>query len=72
MAEVKIDSTRCKACKLCISVCPAKHLDFSLELSEIGLPYIKIKEGTHCIGCGFCFLICPDSCIEIDEESHSL
>ena len=56
-----IASDRCKACKLCIGVCP-KHV---LELDEsvvnaLGYHPIRLTDAAACTSCALCARICPD------------
>lgn len=68
MAEVKLDTSRCKGCFLCASVCPKKFLIPSDELGPKGFGLIKKDDTKECIGCSSCYKVCPDYCIEIIEK----
>ncbi len=68
MAKLTIDKDRCKACGLCVSVCPKKVLQLSEEEFNIkGYTPIKVMAIEDCIGCGMCGMICPDYVIKIEK-----
>ncbi len=68
MAKLTIDKDRCKACGLCVSVCPKKVLKLSEEEFNIkGYTPIKIVAIEDCIACGMCGMICPDYVIKIEK-----
>ncbi|ABQ47062.1 MULTISPECIES: ferredoxin family protein [Thermotoga] len=64
---ITIDSERCKGCGLCISVCPAKVIEFSHRYNSKGY-HPAVYKGNGCIACGFCYLTCPDVCITVFRE----
>lgn len=70
MAKIKLDTSRCKGCFLCASVCPKGILVPSNELGAKGfeLVHLNKEKENECIGCGMCYRMCPDYCIEIVEE----
>ena len=67
MAEVKLNSSRCKGCFLCMSVCPKGVFVKAKELGEKGFEMVTIDKSKECIGCGQCYKMCPDYCIEITQ-----
>ena len=52
----------CKACGICVSVCPTDVL--ALVSSEI-----QIKDRDACIGCDNCELSCPDFVLKVVKEN---
>ena len=68
MTKITIKRDLCKACGLCIEVCPKKILKFDKELNKLGYPSIVVSDKDKCIACLRCALICPDSCIEIYKK----
>jgi 2-oxoglutarate ferredoxin oxidoreductase subunit delta len=66
MPAIKLNTKRCKGCFLCVSVCPAKALSPSGELSPKGYETVKIDED-KCLKCGTCYRICPDYVFEITD-----
>lgn len=67
MTPASVDINRCKACGLCVSICPKKaiSIDSSLE-SRYGTGCAVISD--ECIGCGSCFIVCPDIAITVRKE----
>lgn len=68
MQSIKLDSSRCKGCYLCVNVCPKGVLVPSDEIGAKGFPIVQIDNDKECVGCGACFKMCPDYCIEIKES----
>ena len=56
---------KCKACEMCISVCPKKILALSSNLNNKGYNIVHCIDESACIGCMFCAKMCPDAVIEI-------
>lgn len=67
MAKVNINESRCKGCKLCISVCPKKIVIVRDKLNSKGYHPVGIEDMEKCIGCAFCAMICPDCVIEVEK-----
>jgi len=68
MPKVEVDDNRCKACYLCVSVCPRKCLGKSTTISKKGyFPAVQTNPA-DCIGCKMCYMICPDVAITITKE----
>ncbi|GAB6137935.1 4Fe-4S binding protein [Halanaerobaculum tunisiense] len=66
MAQVKINSQKCKGCKLCTTVCPQEIVVMSDQKTNAkGFQPAEITDQEQCIGCGFCAAICPDLVIEV-------
>ena len=67
MPKVKINEMYCKACGLCIEVCPKKSLKRAEKLNASGVAAPEWKETRKCTGCGMCYIMCPDAAIEIER-----
>ncbi len=69
MIQITIDENRCKACGLCVEVCPVKALRINpAHLAAYGkgcAEYIN-----KCIGCASCATVCPDIAITIKEVAE--
>lgn len=66
MAKIEIDKDKCKACFLCVSVCPKGLLKQSKKLNKKGFPAVEYEQKAgECLGCAMCAVICPDCCIEV-------
>jgi 2-oxoglutarate ferredoxin oxidoreductase subunit delta len=73
-----IDTERCKACGLCISVCPQHLLHPSPGLNRRGYHPVELLspddtevQSGGCTGCALCALICPDVAITVLREPSS-
>jgi len=70
--SIIIDKELCKACYLCISVCPNEVIAISNGLNQQGYYPVEFKEnektGKGCIACSICATICPDIAIEVYRE----
>lgn len=65
-ASVKILDERCKACELCVVVCPQGNLKLSTKLNHSGFhPAEFTYRGAkgECTGCAICYWVCPDFAI---------
>lgn len=65
MPKITVREERCKACGLCISVCPKKVLAASERINAKGFHPTEMKHPELCIGCQMCAQICPDQVIEV-------
>ncbi len=64
MGHIVIDSTKCKACYLCINECPKKLLKPGEELNSLGERTVVFDDAEgKCIGCAMCATRCPDLAI---------
>lgn len=67
---VWVDESRCKACDICVWVCPAGVLAMRLEPSSTLGAMIEIVAPQDCIGCNSCELNCPDFAIFVADNSE--
>lgn len=63
--SVHISDKRCKACGICVELCPEGVLvepppHFKAEVANIAA----------CTGCGICQLVCPDWAISVEGTSY--
>lgn len=66
MAKVVFAEDRCKACGLCIEVCPRKILALKEGvLNKKGYSPCHCIDESKCIGCAMCATMCPDCVIEV-------
>jgi 2-oxoglutarate ferredoxin oxidoreductase subunit delta len=67
---VWVDESRCKACDVCVSVCPAGVLAMRPEPASTLGAMVEIVAPQDCIGCNDCELHCPDFAIFVAEKSE--
>lgn len=66
---IKLNQDKCKACELCISVCPKECLDLDQEEVNVkGYHPVTLADPDECIGCARCAVICPDAVINVYRE----
>ncbi|MGG7073272.1 4Fe-4S binding protein [Campylobacter sp. 9BO] len=65
---VWVDESRCKACDVCVSNCPAGVLGMRLEASAVLGKMIEVVHPDACIGCRDCELHCPDFAIYVAQK----
>ena len=64
MGRIIINKDRCKACYLCLEVCPKKAIEKDTKLNVKGYYPAVFNEEKGCIGCAICARSCPDLAIE--------
>ena len=69
-APVWIDTTRCKACDVCVSVCPAGVIAMVPEPTSTLGAMISVQNPESCIGCNDCELTCPDFAIYVADKKE--
>lgn len=67
---VWVDTAKCKACDVCVSVCPAGVLAMKPEPTSTLGAMISIVAEESCIGCNDCELSCPDFAIYVADKSE--
>ena len=67
---VWVDESRCKACDVCVSVCPAGVLAMAPEPTSTLGAMVRVKHPESCIGCFNCELSCPDFAIYVAEKGE--
>lgn len=67
---VWVDTNRCKACDVCVSVCPAGVLAMKPEPTSTLGAMISIIASESCIGCNDCELSCPDFAIYVADKKE--
>ena len=62
MPKITIDESGCRACSLCVEICPVDVLamDDAEELAQVA-------REDDCIGCTSCVYLCPSRCIEVTD-----
>lgn len=65
---VWVNKNNCKACDVCVSVCPSGVLGMVYDSSSTLGAMISIEHPEACIGCMDCELSCPDFAIYVAEK----
>lgn len=72
--KIILDREACKACYLCVSVCPQNVITVSENLNQKGYYPAEFteadlsEEDRTCTGCASCAVMCPDVAIEVYRE----
>lgn len=64
MPTIAIDEKGCRACNLCVEVCPTEVLAMS-----DGGQLAKVVRQEDCIGCTSCVALCPSRCIDVTDTA---
>jgi len=67
---VWVNTNNCKACDICVSVCPAGVLGMVYEPTSTLGAMISIQHPEACIGCMECELSCPDFAIYVADKKE--
>ena len=67
---VWVNTDNCKACDICVSVCPSGVLGMKYESTSTLGAMISIDNPDACIGCNECELSCPDFAIYVATKQE--
>jgi 2-oxoglutarate ferredoxin oxidoreductase subunit delta len=67
---VWVNTARCKACDICVDVCPAGVLSMKADPTSTLGAMVEIISLESCIGCNECELSCPDFAIYVAEKAE--
>jgi 2-oxoglutarate ferredoxin oxidoreductase subunit delta len=67
-SPVWLNTDRCKACDVCVDVCPAGVLSMDFDKNRVLGKMVTIIHPEACIGCKKCELSCPDFAIFVAEK----
>ncbi|MBR8462888.1 4Fe-4S binding protein [Campylobacter sp. faydin G-24] len=68
--SVWVDESRCKACDICVSYCPAGVLGMRVEPHAVLGKMIEVVHPEACIGCRDCEEHCPDFAIYVADKGY--
>ena len=63
--KIAIDTSRCKGCGLCTTVCPQHNITLSESADSRGIRVACFDRPHDCTGCRFCYIVCPDTAITV-------
>jgi len=69
-APVWINKDNCKACDICVSVCPSGVLGMRYDSTSTLGAMISVDNPDACIGCNDCELNCPDFAIYVASKEN--
>jgi len=64
MPNIIIDKEKCKACGICVDVCPKKLITIGDETNSSGSKFAVFNGEDKCVGCALCAVSCPDIAIK--------
>ncbi len=67
---VWVNKNNCKACDICVSVCPAGVLGMVYADSSTLGAMISVDHPESCIGCNDCEISCPDFAIFVADRKE--
>ncbi len=67
---VWVNTNNCKACDICVAVCPAGVLSMVYDDTSTLGAMISIDHPESCIGCNDCELNCPDFAIYVADRKE--
>ena len=70
-SHIAVETTYCRGCGLCVSVCPKHSIALSEELNARGYKTAVVTDQGDCTGCCFCALVCPDAAIEVYRDGKN-
>ena len=65
---VWVNKDNCKACDICVSVCPSGVLGMRYDHTSTLGAMISVDHPEACIGCNECELSCPDFAIYVADK----
>lgn len=63
--RIEIEAERCKACELCVAVCPRRCIEIGEARNRQGYAPARFVRPEECTGCALCAESCPDVCIRV-------
>ena len=63
MHKIKINTSWCKGCGICVAICPKNVL-------VLGESVVEVKDKESCIACRQCEYHCPDFAIVIGDKDN--
>ena len=67
MSRIVFLEERCKGCRLCAEVCPARIIRPAGRFNRQG--YEVMETEGRCTGCASCAVMCPDTAIRVFRDT---
>ena len=72
-APLDIAVGRCKACGLCVSVCPKGVLELDgSTVNELGHHPVRLTDAAACTSCALCARVCPDAVFAVYARTRQV
>ena len=68
MGKIEIDPFYCKACELCIPVCPNGVIGPGDTANEKGYFTVQADPDKPCVACRQCAIMCPEGAISVYRD----
>lgn len=62
----RVDQEKCRACKLCINICPVHAIGINAQNEVYSIP----ERESICLQCGQCMAICPTQAMQVNGMSY--
>jgi 2-oxoglutarate ferredoxin oxidoreductase subunit delta len=63
--KVKVNADYCKACEMCIIVCPNEVISLGSHINKMGYRAAEADAEKKCTACKLCATMCPEGAIDI-------
>lgn len=68
MGKIEVNPDLCKACGLCVAVCPKQVLAQGEHANKMGYFAVVPDDSKGCVACRMCATMCPEGAISVYKE----
>lgn len=68
MGKIEVNPDYCKACELCVTVCPNQVLSLGDHPNTMGYFAVVADPAKKCVACKMCAVMCPEGAISVYKE----
>ena len=69
MKSITFDGEKCRACELCVTVCPKKIIAIDkTKMNKKGYHPAGVADIDSCTSCAACAVICPHVVIRVEND----